>query len=118
MRNGRIVAVIDWSLLGMGEPANDLDPAWDLFTGKHRRAFREALSIDDATWARARGWAVKAVVGVLYYRDTNPGIVNRCRNRLRVMLMVVAAGSVGGDPVDDGVETFGFPAHLVVLAVA
>ena len=82
VRDGRIVAVIDWSFLGRAEPANDLDVAWDLFSGPSRQAFRELLEIDDATWARARGWAVKSVIGVLYYRETNPGIVARCRRRL------------------------------------
>jgi aminoglycoside phosphotransferase (APT) family kinase protein len=85
-RDGRIVAVIDWGLVGLGEPANDLDPAWELFDDAHRRAFAKALDIDDATWVRARGWAVKSTVGVLYYRDTNPSMVRRCRRRLEAVL--------------------------------
>ena len=35
----------------------------DVSTGASRRAFRDALRLDDATWARARGWALwKAVL--------------------------------------------------------
>ncbi len=81
-RDGRLRAVIDFSAFGCGEPANDLDPAWGMFSGASRDAFRDALSPDDATWARARGWAVKSVYGLVYYRLTNPGIVERCRRRL------------------------------------
>jgi aminoglycoside phosphotransferase (APT) family kinase protein len=32
--------------------------AWTLLTGDARQAFRERLSVDDATWARGRGWAL------------------------------------------------------------
>jgi hypothetical protein len=32
--------------------------AWTLLTGDGRRAFRERLSVDDATWARGRGSAL------------------------------------------------------------
>ena len=74
------------SAFGSGEPANDLDPAWGMFSGASRTAFRDALAPDDATWARARGWAVKCVYGLVYYRDTNPGIVARCRRRLVALL--------------------------------
>jgi aminoglycoside phosphotransferase (APT) family kinase protein len=86
VRDGRITAVIDWSMLGPAEPANDLDVAWDLFHDESRAAYRDALDIDDATWVRARGWAVQSVIGVLYYRDTNPGIVARCRRRLHTII--------------------------------
>ena len=37
-----------------------------------RDMFRRALGVDDATWARARGWAMRSVGGIDYYRDTNP----------------------------------------------
>ena len=36
--------------------------------------FRAALSVDDATWARARGWALTRVRNIPYYRETNPEI--------------------------------------------
>jgi aminoglycoside phosphotransferase (APT) family kinase protein len=86
MRDGRLTAVIDWSMLGLAEPANDLDLAWDLFDSRSRAVFRDALGIDEATWARARGWAVQSVIGVVYYRNTNPGIVARCRRRLHTII--------------------------------
>src|SRR5207244_12497663 len=58
VRDGRLHAVIDFSCLGLGEPANDLDVAWDLFSGESRDAYRAALGVDEATWARGRGWAI------------------------------------------------------------
>jgi aminoglycoside phosphotransferase (APT) family kinase protein len=83
---GRINAVIDWSCFGRGEPANDLDPAWGMFDGAARETFRAVLAPDDATWARGRGWAVRCVYGLVYYRETNAGIVARCQRRLRALI--------------------------------
>jgi hypothetical protein len=38
-----------------------------------RRAFRDELGVDDATWARGRGWALGlGLIGIPYYEDTNP----------------------------------------------
>jgi aminoglycoside phosphotransferase (APT) family kinase protein len=81
-RNGDFTAVIDWGGLGVGDPAIELLPAWNLFAGETREAFRVALAVDDATWARGRGLAIsQAVVALTYYRDTNPAIV-RWANRM------------------------------------
>lgn len=68
MRDGRLSAVIDFGTSGVGDPACDLVPAWTMFDDSARRAFRDAVALDDATWARARGWALwKALITV---RDT------------------------------------------------
>lgn len=82
VREDRLGAVIDFSCFGLSDPANDIDVAWELFTGESRRIYRDALDVDDATWRRARGWAIKAVYGIPYYEKTNPGIVARSRRRL------------------------------------
>ena len=58
MNNGQLNAVIDFGQLGIGDPACDLAIAWALLTGKSREAFRAALKLDSATWARGRGWAL------------------------------------------------------------
>lgn len=57
LADGELTAVIDFGTCGVGDPACDLAIAWTLLTGDGRRAFRERLSVDDATWARGRGWA-------------------------------------------------------------
>lgn len=58
VNNGQLSAVIDFGQLGIGDPACDLAIAWTLFTGESRKAFRDALKLDSATWARGRGWAL------------------------------------------------------------
>ena len=58
VNNGQLTAVIDFGQLGIGDPACDLAIAWTLFTGESREAFRAALKLDSATWARGRGWAL------------------------------------------------------------
>ena len=62
---GRLSAVIDFGCSGVGDPACDLTIAWTLFSGESRDAFRAALPLDSATWARARGWALwKALIAL------------------------------------------------------
>lgn len=58
--DGRLSAVIDFGCSGIGDPAFDLEPAWDLFSDESRATFRERLALDDATWARGRGWKLWA----------------------------------------------------------
>jgi aminoglycoside phosphotransferase (APT) family kinase protein len=71
--DGRLSAVIDFGCLGVGDPAVDLLPAWNLLTADSREVFRTALQVDDATWARGRGWALSFAAGALsYYHETNP----------------------------------------------
>ncbi|KQR54037.1 acetyltransferase [Leifsonia sp. Leaf336] len=63
--DGRLSAVIDFGTSGVGDPACDLVPAWTMFDGSARRAFGDTIELDDATWARARGWALwKALITV------------------------------------------------------
>ncbi|MFU8875750.1 aminoglycoside phosphotransferase family protein [Micromonospora sp. SL4-19] len=56
--DGELAAVIDFGTCGVGDPACDLAIAWTLLTADGRQAFRERLSVDEATWARGRGWAL------------------------------------------------------------
>ncbi len=77
---GRLAAVIDFGALTVGDPAADLIVAWNLFEGDARRVYRAALEVDDATWARGRGWALSvALVALPYYRHTNPTIAANSR---------------------------------------
>lgn len=55
---GRLAAVIDFGSCAVGDPACDLVIAWTLLHGEARAAFRSAVPLDDAAWARARGWAL------------------------------------------------------------
>ncbi|WP_198170653.1 aminoglycoside phosphotransferase family protein [Deinococcus arboris] len=69
---GRLSAVIDWGALTLGDPAVDLQPAWNLLDTSTRATFRAALAPDPATWARGRGWALSiGAVAWPYYQHTN-----------------------------------------------
>lgn len=87
----RVSAVIDFGTVGMGEPATDLIPAWNLLPASARRAYRRAVDVDDATWARGRGWALSmAVIQLPYYRTTNPVISANARYVIREILATSA----------------------------
>ena len=91
--DGRLSAVIDWGGLGVGDPATELQPAWSLFRGESRAAYREALGLDDATWARGRGLALSvAIVALPYYRGTNPAMVRQAEHVLGEVLADHARG--------------------------
>jgi aminoglycoside phosphotransferase (APT) family kinase protein len=62
---GALHAVIDFGGVAIGDPAYDLVMEWEFFTGDSAAAFRRGLHLDEATWARGRGWALwKALVNL------------------------------------------------------
>ena len=84
---GRLSAVIDWGGLNVGDPACDLQPAWNIFRGESRMRFRAELAVDDASWLRGRGWALYQAVSALpYYWDTNPGMIRQASHALAQVL--------------------------------
>ncbi|MFF2053581.1 aminoglycoside phosphotransferase family protein [Leifsonia sp. NPDC058194] len=68
-----LAAVIDFGDVTAGDPATDLATAWLTFEPPAREAFRAALgpSADDATWRRARGWAVTMGSALAAHSDDN-----------------------------------------------
>ncbi len=85
--DGRLSAVIDFGGLNVGDPACDLQPAWNVFAGDSRARFRAELEVDDASWLRGRGWALcQAVSALPYYWDTNPGMVRQASHALAQVL--------------------------------
>jgi aminoglycoside phosphotransferase (APT) family kinase protein len=84
--DGRLSAVIDFGGLNVGDPACDLKPAWNVFTGDSRDRFRAELDVDDATWLRGRGWALQAVMALSYYWDTNPGMIRQASHAVEQVL--------------------------------
>ncbi|MEO7236926.1 MAG: aminoglycoside phosphotransferase family protein [Lapillicoccus sp.] len=73
---GRLRAVIDFGAVGVGDPAHDVAAAWAVFGPDGRQAYRSLLGVDDATWERARGYALhQAALIIPYYRTSNPAFV-------------------------------------------
>ncbi|MEY9845383.1 aminoglycoside phosphotransferase (APT) family kinase protein [Streptacidiphilus sp. BW17] len=89
---GRITAVIDFGDLTSGDPATDLSVAWMLFPAEDRRTdLREAYDhaggpADDATWARARGWALALALVFLTHSADNPLMGGIGERTLRAVL--------------------------------
>lgn len=84
---GRLSAVIDFALMGVGDPACDLAVAWELLDSPARGVFRSAVGADDASWARGRGWALCTALWALpYYLDTNPVMVAQSRRKVAAVL--------------------------------
>jgi aminoglycoside phosphotransferase (APT) family kinase protein len=87
LRGGRLAAVIDWSLLGVGDPACDAIVAWSVLPSHVRRSFRAEAGFDEATWARGRGWALCCgLLQVPYYTETNPELADNGRHMVREIL--------------------------------
>jgi aminoglycoside phosphotransferase (APT) family kinase protein len=85
--DGRLSAVIDFGCLNVGDPACDLQPAWNVFAADSRTRYRAELRVDDASWLRGRGWALyQAVMALPYYWDTNPGMIRQASNALAQVL--------------------------------
>ncbi|MEU9043861.1 MULTISPECIES: aminoglycoside phosphotransferase family protein [unclassified Kitasatospora] len=86
-RTGRLAAVIDFALMGVGDPTADLIAAWNLLPAAARPAFRAALRADDAMWARGRAWAFSiALVTIPYYRHTDQALTANARHVVREVL--------------------------------
>ena len=87
IRDGRLAGVVDWGTCTTGDPACEAMLAWMTLDAASRPAFRALLVFDDATWARARGWALSLAVGALaYYRETYPVFAALGRRTLSAVL--------------------------------
>ena len=87
VREGRLSGVIDWSCLGAGDPACELQVAWSLFDHDGRQAFKTAMAVDDATWTRGRAWGLAmGVLNLSYYRVRSPSLAEKGRNAIAAVL--------------------------------
>ncbi|MCB0972243.1 MAG: aminoglycoside phosphotransferase family protein [Acidimicrobiales bacterium] len=88
LRSGRLAGVIDWSAAGLGDPACEAMLAWG-WSRAARRRFGDAVGLDDATWARGRGWALEqAVAFIPYYEDSLPLAVAVAAARHRLAAVI------------------------------
>ena len=73
VRDDSLVAVLDFGDVTGGDPATDLAAAWMLFPPDVRPAFRAAVGgVDEATWRRARGWALSHAIACLASSADDP----------------------------------------------
>jgi aminoglycoside phosphotransferase (APT) family kinase protein len=82
--DGALAAVLDFGDLTAGDPATDLATAWLSFDAAGGRDFRDRVirstvastgssaGVDDATWVRARGWALVMASAYLAHSDDDP----------------------------------------------
>ena len=85
--DGRLCGVIDFGSAGVGDPACDMVIAWTMLSGPGRRAFRQTVAVDDATWARGRGWALwKALITLAGTIGTDPPAAQPAARTLRAVL--------------------------------
>lgn len=86
---GSLVALVDFGDLTAGDPATDLATAWLTFDAAGRAAFRARLvergAVDDATWRRARGWALSMGLAMVR-RASDPAIGGIGRHALTELL--------------------------------
>ncbi|MDQ3696153.1 MAG: aminoglycoside phosphotransferase family protein [Chloroflexota bacterium] len=92
VHGGRLQAVIDFGSVGIGDPAADVIAAWSVFNQSGRRAFRDAVDVDDSAWNRARGVALhQAALIIPYYSETNPGFVALAKRTVEEVLADINA---------------------------
>ncbi|EFG65052.1 phosphotransferase [Streptomyces sp. SPB074] len=91
VQDGALHAVLDFGTLSLGLPDAEHAPVFDL-PPRARTAYREALALDDTTWARALAVAAMAVP---YYWSTLPDFAAESLTRLRNVLADAAGTGTG-----------------------
>jgi aminoglycoside phosphotransferase (APT) family kinase protein len=87
VHEGRVSAVIDFGDITSGDPATDLAVAWMMFPAEARPVFRMAAGgRDEATWRRARAWALSLALAYLARSADNPMFARLGADTLRAVL--------------------------------
>lgn len=87
VKDGKLCAVIDFGILGVGDPACDAAMAWTFFDEKSRKIFKHILKMDEETWNRARGWALwKALITYDSNKGTNKAIAEESSRIINTIL--------------------------------
>jgi len=76
--DGHLSGIIDFGDITAGDPATDLAIAWMLPGDHDPTVLRDAIGterIDDATWARAAGWALSLGVAFTHFGDADGGLL-------------------------------------------
>ncbi|MBX3710110.1 MAG: aminoglycoside phosphotransferase family protein [Gammaproteobacteria bacterium] len=88
VQNNRLAAVLDFTDVGMGDPACDLIIAWSLLNSHSREILKNNLeNIDQDTWERGRGLALSiALIMLPYYKRSNPILASLARRMIENVL--------------------------------
>ncbi|MFF3024676.1 aminoglycoside phosphotransferase family protein [Gottfriedia sp. NPDC057948] len=87
IKNGELCAVIDFGILGVGDPSCDAAMAWTFFDDESRKVFKNSLNFDEHTWNRARGWALwKALITFSANKDNGTPIREESFNTINVIM--------------------------------
>ena len=82
VENGKLSGVIDFGIMGIGDPACDYAMAWTFFDNQSRTNFLQGL--DYGVIARARGWALwKALIT---YHDSSLAISNNAQRTIKEII--------------------------------
>jgi aminoglycoside phosphotransferase (APT) family kinase protein len=86
VKNGKLCAIIDFGILGVGDPSCDAAMAWTFFDDNSRRIFKNVLHMDEETWNRARGWALwKALITYDGNKDINNAVAKEAYNVIKII---------------------------------
>ncbi|WP_347977854.1 aminoglycoside phosphotransferase family protein [Microbacterium sp. ProA8] len=80
VQDGELAAVIDFGCAGAGDPACDTVFRWTSTQAAAREQFRAGYAVDEATWARGRGWALWK--GLIMITNKPPGQAEFARHVL------------------------------------
>ncbi|AHA06384.1 acetyltransferase [Bacillus toyonensis] len=87
VKDGKLCAVIDFGILGVGDPSCDAAMAWTFFDENSRNVFKEVLRMDEETWDRARGWALwKALITYDANRNSNEKVAEEAYRVIQVIV--------------------------------
>jgi aminoglycoside phosphotransferase (APT) family kinase protein len=87
LKNGSIAGIIDFGLMGAGDPACDLAPGWSFLPTHARDRFRKAADVDETTWQRGKGWGhYIGVIALSYYGDRNPTLSGIAEKAIRAVI--------------------------------
>lgn len=83
VKNGSLCGVIDFGIMGIGDPACDYAMAWTFFDEKSRKYFLQGLDKD--TIDRARGWAL--LKALITCTDTNEDVAQNAKHTLNEIIV-------------------------------
>ncbi|WP_283750386.1 aminoglycoside phosphotransferase family protein [Bacillus cereus] len=87
VKDGKLCAVIDFGILGVGDPACDAAMAWTFFDKNSRKILKKVLRMDEETWNRARGWALwKALITYDANKNSNKRVAEESYRVIQVIV--------------------------------